>query len=84
MLEDFKGKSVFDLNAQRDDELARQRDKYRAEHGRDDLLKEVRRLIAVPEAVPAAKVRRLGRLAREIHRWKGEILDGRSGHPRNR
>jgi hypothetical protein len=26
----------------------------------------------------------LVRLAREIHRWKGEILDGRSGHPRNR
>lgn len=29
---------------------------------------------------PAALVR----LAREIHRWKGEILDGRSGHPRDR
>jgi hypothetical protein len=26
----------------------------------------------------------LVRLAREIHRWKGEILDGRSGHPRDR
>jgi hypothetical protein len=26
----------------------------------------------------------LVRLAREIHRWKGEILDGRSGHPRSR
>jgi hypothetical protein len=29
---------------------------------------------------PAALVR----LAREIHRWKGEILDGRSGHPGDR
>ena len=29
---------------------------------------------------PAALVR----LARDIHRWKGEILDGRSGHPRDR
>jgi hypothetical protein len=26
----------------------------------------------------------LVRLAREIHRWKGEILDGRSGHSRDR
>jgi hypothetical protein len=26
----------------------------------------------------------LVRLAREIHRWKGEILNGRSGHPRDR
>jgi hypothetical protein len=26
----------------------------------------------------------LVRLAREIHRWKGEVLDGRSRHPRNR
>jgi hypothetical protein len=26
----------------------------------------------------------LVRLAREIHRWKGEILDGRSGHPHDR
>jgi Domain of unknown function (DUF4350) len=29
---------------------------------------------------PAALVR----LAREIHRWKGEIFDGRSGHPSDR
>jgi hypothetical protein len=26
----------------------------------------------------------LVRLARQIHRWKGEIIDGRSRHPRNR
>jgi hypothetical protein len=24
------------------------------------------------------------RLARDIHRWKGEVLDGRSRHPRDR
>ena len=26
----------------------------------------------------------LVRLARQIHRWKGEIIDGRSRHPRDR
>jgi hypothetical protein len=44
-------------------------------------------LIAEAAALGESRARNpasLVRLAREIHRWKGEILDGRSGHPRNR
>jgi dienelactone hydrolase/pimeloyl-ACP methyl ester carboxylesterase len=45
VLEDFKGKSVFDLNAQRAGELDRKRAKSQAERNTGELLKEVRRLI---------------------------------------
>jgi hypothetical protein len=43
----------------------------------------------IGEVAPLGEGRRrspaaLARLARQIHRWKGEITDGRSGHPRNR
>ena len=44
-------------------------------------------LIAEAAMLGESRVRNpasLVRLAREIHRWKGEILDGRSGHPRDR
>ena len=56
VLEDFKGRSVFDLNAEREKELARQRAKFLKEKGRDGLLKEVRRLLALPAEVKPAKV----------------------------
>src|SRR5262249_10213839 len=55
VLEDFKGISAFQLNAEAADELARQRAK--AGRGREVLLKEVRELLAIPEAVkPADRV----------------------------
>jgi hypothetical protein len=44
-------------------------------------------LIEEAAALGESRVRNpasLVRLAREIHRWKGEILDGRSGHPHDR
>jgi len=44
-------------------------------------------LIAEAAMLGESRVRNpasLVRLAREIHRWKGEILAGRSGHPRDR
>jgi dienelactone hydrolase/pimeloyl-ACP methyl ester carboxylesterase len=56
VLEDFKGKSVFDLNAEREKELAAERAKFLAGHSREELLKEVRRLIALPEVKPAVKL----------------------------
>ncbi|MBI1916880.1 MAG: alpha/beta fold hydrolase [Planctomycetes bacterium] len=55
VLEDFKGKSVFDLNAQRERELAPKRAKFLAASGVEGLRKEVRRLIALPAEVPAAR-----------------------------
>lgn len=45
VLEDFKGKSVFDLNAEKERQLAAQRGKLQTTRSKEDLLKEVRRLI---------------------------------------
>jgi dienelactone hydrolase len=53
VLEDFRGKSVFHLNAEREAELARQRADFQAKHGQEDLLKEIRRRIALRELPPA-------------------------------
>jgi cephalosporin-C deacetylase-like acetyl esterase len=47
VLEDFKGRSVFDLNAEREKELTAVRARFLADHNRDDVLKEVRRVIAL-------------------------------------
>lgn len=55
VLEDLKGRSVFDLNAERMKELAGDRAKF-AERPAEDRLKEVRRLLALPERIPAAKL----------------------------
>ncbi len=70
VLEDLKGQSVFDLNAERAQELARQRAKSQAEPNREDLLKEVRRRIgwATPQrdasgrSITATRTRGLGQV----------------------
>lgn len=62
VLEDFKGKSVFDFNAEKEQQLAAQRVKLQTSQSKDDLLKEVRhkigwqspraaRAIILPEAL---------------------------------
>jgi dienelactone hydrolase len=56
VMEDFKDRSVFDLNAAREKELSAVRTKFQADHGRDELLKEVRRLIALAQR-PATPVK---------------------------
>ena len=62
VLEDLKGKSVFDLNAALASELAKQRDlKTRT---REELRKEVAQLIGLPSAIPAAKVTQNGSVSR--------------------
>ncbi len=48
---DFKGRTVFDFSADREKELAAGRGKL----GKDELLKDVRRLIGLPGSIPAAK-----------------------------
>ena len=44
------------------------------------LMQRAGELAAARRRDPASLVR----LARDTHRWKGEILDGRSRHPRDR
>jgi cephalosporin-C deacetylase-like acetyl esterase len=57
VLEDFKGKSVFDLNAERESELAKGRAKDRS---REELLKNVARLAGIRLPVAAAKMTEIG------------------------
>src|SRR4029077_20238405 len=57
VLEDFKGKSVFGLNAEREAELAKGRANVR---GRGELLKDVARLAGVRLPVAAAKMTEVG------------------------
>jgi dienelactone hydrolase/pimeloyl-ACP methyl ester carboxylesterase len=52
VIRDLKGKTVFDLTAEREKALAAGRGKL----SKEALLKEVRRLIALPDSVPPAKV----------------------------
>jgi dienelactone hydrolase len=56
VLEDFKGKSAFDLNAEMEAALAKKRRPLATGHDKDELLREVRRLIALPEKIAPAKL----------------------------
>src|SRR5262249_4296663 len=60
VLEDLKGKSVFDLNAEREQELARRRTGHRP-----GLLKEVERLLGLRLPVAAARLKEVGSLKRD-------------------
>jgi cephalosporin-C deacetylase-like acetyl esterase len=61
VLVDFKDRTVVQLNAEIETGLAKQRAQFRASHGRDGLLKEVRRLIALREPVTPARRSEHGR-----------------------
>lgn len=63
VLEDFHGKSTFHLNVERADELARQRTK--AKRSRDEVLREARRLIALPAAIKPASMHIVGPVMRD-------------------
>ena len=52
--DDLHGKSVFDLNAERATELARNRPENRAGNGKDGLLADVRRLTALRDPIKPA------------------------------
>jgi hypothetical protein len=62
VLEEFQGKSVFHLNAERTAELAALRTKR---SGNGELLREIRRLLALPESINPAKCREAGVLTRD-------------------
>jgi cephalosporin-C deacetylase-like acetyl esterase len=76
VLEDFKGKSVFALNAEREAELAKGRGKTR---DRDELLKDVARLAGVRLPVAAAKMTEVGEAKREGHRIRKLIFETEPG-----
>jgi dienelactone hydrolase len=65
VLEDFKGKSVFDLNAEREQQLAGERTTALASRGREDVVKEVRKLLGLGEGKPLAKRKPVGQIKRD-------------------
>lgn len=77
VLEEFKGKSVFQLNAEKANELYRQRTQHPFKT--ENLLKEVRRLTAVPEKIKPAQRKNVGEIKREgyvIHKLIFETEPG--------
>ncbi|MCI0456939.1 MAG: acetylxylan esterase [Gemmataceae bacterium] len=77
VLEDFKGRSAFHLNAQRADELTRQRAK--ANRGREELLRETRRLLALQSEIPAARLRQAGQIKRDGYEIRKVVFDTEPG-----
>src|SRR5205085_2932997 len=65
VLTEFKGKSVPDLIADRERALDAARDKALARMGREEFTADVRRLIALPDHIPAAKETAAGEVRRE-------------------
>jgi dienelactone hydrolase/pimeloyl-ACP methyl ester carboxylesterase len=76
VLEDFKGKSVFGLNAEREAELAKGRAKARS---RDELFKDVARLAGVRLPVAAAKVTETGEVKRDGYRIRKLVFETEPG-----
>jgi cephalosporin-C deacetylase-like acetyl esterase len=79
VLADLQGRSVFDLNAAREQELQAQRTKFQKEHSAEELLGEIRRLIAVAAPVPAAKATAAGSLERPGHRIRRFVFTTEPG-----
>ena len=72
VLSDLHGKSVFDLNADREAELARRRAEFQAKRGKAGMLAEVRRLIACatrscrPDVEERGEIKRDGGTVRKL------------------
>jgi cephalosporin-C deacetylase-like acetyl esterase/pimeloyl-ACP methyl ester carboxylesterase len=76
VLQDFKGKSVFGLNAERAAELAKGRAKAR---GRDELLKDVARLSGLRLPVAAANKIEAGEVKRDGYRVRKLVFETEPG-----
>ena len=64
VLEDFKGKSVFHLNAEYEAKYAKERAVKLAKQSREETLREVRTLIGLPDKIQPATLRPVGT---EVH-----------------
>lgn len=65
VIEDLKGKSAFDITAETEDALAKQRAKWQESHSKEELQKEVRRLIGVAPDVTGARSNAVGKIQRD-------------------
>ena len=79
VLSDFHGKSVFDLNAEREAELARSRAQFQATHSKEERLAKVRELIGLREAVKPAKRSERGDVAGEGYTIRKLVFETEPG-----
>src|SRR5262249_8252957 len=72
VLEEFKGRSAFDLSADRARELERRRSERNLRPGsagpNEELLKQVRQLAALPPTIAPAKLTEVGQVRRDGYR----------------
>ncbi len=79
VLEDFKGKSAFDLTADRERVLAPQRAKFIAGNKPEDVAKEVRRVIGLEGSIKPAKKTELGTIKRDGYTVQKLIFETEAG-----
>ncbi len=60
VLEDFKGKSAFQISMEYDVKFAKERSAKLAKQSREETLKDVRRMIGLPDQIKAATLRPVG------------------------
>jgi cephalosporin-C deacetylase-like acetyl esterase/pimeloyl-ACP methyl ester carboxylesterase len=77
VLEEFKGRSAFDLNAERALDLARQRNKI--DRKGNNSLKEVARLIGLKSPVPSATMKETGTIQRDGYRIRKLVFTTEPG-----
>lgn len=78
VLEDLKGRSAYQLNAEREKELAPRRAQYQSGHTPDDVRKEVRRLIAL-RASGTVRVKKAGAIQRDGYEVRKLIYETEPG-----
>ncbi len=77
VLEDLKGKSVFDLNVERERELLSQRPKIAPK----EWSREVRRLLGLPATIAPAKMQVVGEVPRDGYTLRKGIFETETGIP---
>jgi dienelactone hydrolase len=79
VMEDFKGMSPFDLNAEREKLLSGQRAKFVTGNKPEDVVKEVRKLIALDATVKAAKKKEAGAVKRDGYELQKLVFETEPG-----
>jgi DNA-binding beta-propeller fold protein YncE/dienelactone hydrolase len=79
VLEDFKGKSVVDLNVETEKELAAKRKKAWEAMTKEQQRAAVRKVLALPEKVPAARKKVVGKEERDGFVWEQVVFETEQG-----
>ncbi len=79
VLEDFKGKSVFDLNAALADALTQSR--FARKNKPEDFRTEIARSIGLPKAIPPMQLSEVGTVKRDNIRIQKAVIQAKGGLP---